>query len=359
MWTVWDTTLDKIAKDHAAQPSVLLTLLAHFKGTIIQDEMFCLAAVGMSLLDDELAEEIPPEIRRFFEVDQNDWDSFDYRQSRDVLVRYSLLQRIEGQWPGVAMHKLVQWRAEQREGSRLWRWWYTILVLAACCRQINDRDKPEFQRHLIVHIPDVAGRHDWGGDGEERNWFIKTKFSRMFYEEGRWDEAETLGVQVMETFKTKLGVDHPNTLMSISNLALTYQNQGRWDEAETLEVQVMETFKTKLGVDHPSTITSMGNLALTLRNQGRWDEAETLGVQVIETSKTKLGVDHPSTLLSMANLASTWKSLGRHTDAFELMQSCVLACQRVLGRYHPDTMFFSAALDAWKRSSVYTHCKSS
>ena len=64
VWTVWDTTLDKIEKDHAdEQPGLLLTLLAHFKGTIVQDEMFRPAALGISRLDDELAEEMPPEIR--------------------------------------------------------------------------------------------------------------------------------------------------------------------------------------------------------------------------------------------------------------------------------------------------------
>jgi hypothetical protein len=40
----------------------------------------------------------------------------------------------------------------------------------------------------------------------------------------------------METRKTKLGEDHPDTLISIANLASTYRNQGRWEEAEQLEV---------------------------------------------------------------------------------------------------------------------------
>ena len=79
----------------------------------------------------------------------------------------------------------------------------------------------------------------------------------------------------------------------MANLASTYRNQGRWDAAEELEVQVMETSKKKLGVDHPDTLTSMANLASTYRNQGRWDAAEELFMQVMETSKKKLGVDHP------------------------------------------------------------------
>ncbi|KAF1828470.1 hypothetical protein BDW02DRAFT_512229 [Decorospora gaudefroyi] len=49
----------------------------------------------------------------------------------------------------------------------------------------------------------------------------------------------------------------------MANLAATYRNQGRWDEAEKLEVQVIETSKMKLGADHPSTLASINNLAYT------------------------------------------------------------------------------------------------
>jgi hypothetical protein len=49
----------------------------------------------------------------------------------------------------------------------------------------------------------------------------------------------------------------------MANLASTSRDQGRWEEAETLEVQVIETSKTKLGADHPDTLTSMNNLAHT------------------------------------------------------------------------------------------------
>ena len=113
-----------------------------------------------------------------------------------------------------------------------------------------------------------------------------------------------------------------DTLTSMANLASTFWKQARWEEAETLFVQVMETCKTKLGADHPSTVTSMGNLASMLSNQGRWEEAEKLEVQVMEASKTKLGVDHPDTLTSMANLAFTWKDQGRRTNALSLMEDC-------------------------------------
>jgi len=83
-------------------------------------------------------------------------------------------------------------------------------------------------------------------------------------------------VLVMETNKTKLGDDHPDTLASMNSLASMYLEQGQWEDAEQLFMQVMEARRTKPGEVHPDTLTSMGTLASTYFKQGRWDEAEQL-----------------------------------------------------------------------------------
>jgi tetratricopeptide (TPR) repeat protein len=159
-----------------------------------------------------------------------------------------------------------------------------------------------------------------------------------YWNQGRWKEAEELEVQVTETRKRVLGLEHPNTLTSINNLALTYQNQGRWKEAEELEVQVMETRKGVLGLEHPNTLNSINNLALTYQNQGRWTEAEELEVQVTKTRKRVLGLEHPNTLTSIANLASTYQNQGRWKEAEELGVQVTETRKRVLGLEHPDTL---------------------
>ncbi|XP_044716490.1 tetratricopeptide repeat domain-containing protein [Hirsutella rhossiliensis] len=168
--------------------------------------------------------------------------------------------------------------------------------------------------------------------------------------QGRWKEAEELGVQVMETRKRVLGEEHPDTLTSMANIASTYRNQGRWKEAEELGVQVMETRKRVLGEEHPDTLTSMANLALTYSNQGRWKEAEELGVQVMETRKRVLGEEHPDTLTSMANLASTYWNQGRWKEAEELEVQELGICKRVLGEEHPDTLTSMANLASTYRN---------
>lgn len=60
------------------------------------------------------------------------------------------------------------------------------------------------------------------------------------------------------------------SLMSMDNLAATYNDQGKWTKAEEMEVLVMETSKRVLGPEHPDTLMSVNNLASMYHNQGRW-----------------------------------------------------------------------------------------
>jgi len=115
----------------------------------------------------------------------------------------------------------------------------------------------------------------------------------------------------METSKWVLADEHPDSLTSMGNLALTYSEQGRWKEAEELEVPAMETSKRVLGEEHPTSLRSMAYLASTYRNQGRFKEAGKLEELVIETRKRVLGEEHPDTLTRMGNLAATYWKQGR------------------------------------------------
>ncbi|KFA63730.1 hypothetical protein S40285_09764 [Stachybotrys chlorohalonatus IBT 40285] len=65
----------------------------------------------------------------------------------------------------------------------------------------------------------------------------------------------------------------------MNNLASTFWNQGLWEEAESLEVKVMEISQRVLGEEYPDTLVSMANLASTFWNQGRWKEAESLQIR--------------------------------------------------------------------------------
>jgi nucleoside phosphorylase/tetratricopeptide (TPR) repeat protein len=197
-----------------------------------------------------------------------------------------------------------------------------------------------------VLFADIVGlQKAEGGDNDDPCTMASMADLALTYiYQGRWKEAEELGVQVMEVRGRVLGPEHPDTLASMANLASTYRDQGRWKEAEELGLQVMEVRGRVLGSEHPDTLTSMANLASTYWNQGRWKEAEELVVQVIEVRGRVLGPEHPDTLASMANLASTYRNQGRWKEAEELDMQVMEAHGRVLGPEHPDTLTSMANL---------------
>jgi hypothetical protein len=55
----------------------------------------------------------------------------------------------------------------------------------------------------------------------------------VYHLKGRWDAAEELEVQVMETSKKKLGADHPDTLISMNNIAFIHQHNQSCFHLET------------------------------------------------------------------------------------------------------------------------------
>ncbi|MDH3999152.1 MAG: tetratricopeptide repeat protein, partial [Desulfuromonadales bacterium] len=80
----------------------------------------------------------------------------------------------------------------------------------------------------------------------------------------------------------------------------TYLQYGQalYDEAIDLFKMLLERDKVVHGKDHPSTLTSMNNLALTLKAMGDHAGARVLHEQELQKCKEILGEDHPSTLTS-------------------------------------------------------------
>ncbi|KAF1346346.1 kinesin light chain 3 [Lizonia empirigonia] len=265
-----------------------------------------------------------------------------------VLDRYALVTRRPAE-SALDVHRLVHYALRKRlqAKGRLQEWIQRTTTQLLRVFPDNDHGNRSKWRRLLPHAQYVLS-HSQRDDDEER-LDLTWKCAMALYSDGRYKAAGELFVQVMET-KRVLGDEHPDTLTSMANLAATYRNQGRWNEAEKLEVQVMETRKRVLGDEHPDMLTSMANLAATYRNQGRWNEAEKLFVQVMETTKRVLGDKHPDTLTSMANLASTYWNQGRWNEAEKLFVQVMETTKRVLGDEHPDTLTSMANLAATYRN---------
>jgi tetratricopeptide (TPR) repeat protein len=261
-----------------------------------------------------------------------------------ILDKYALVTRRPAE-SALDVHQLVHLALRERlqVQRRLQHWTQHTITQLLQVFPDDDYSNRSKWRRLLPHVQ-YALSHSLMDDDNEERLDLAWKCARALYSDGRYEEAEELEVQVMQTRKRVLGDEHPKTLIIMGNLAATYSDQGRWQEAEELEVQVMQTRKRVFGDEHPETLTIMGNLAVTYSHQGRWQEAEELQVQVVETEKRVLGDEHPSTLISMSNLALTYRTQGRWKDAEELQVRMMQITERVLGNEHPHMLLSMANL---------------
>jgi Tetratricopeptide repeat len=88
-------------------------------------------------------------------------------------------------------------------------------------------------RRLLPHARYALSSGLIGQEDEARTNLVQ-KCAMTLYKDGRFNEAEAYFQEVVQSMRRALGEEHPDTLISMDNLASTYSNQGRWKEAEEL-----------------------------------------------------------------------------------------------------------------------------
>ncbi len=163
---------------------------------------------------------------------------------------------------------------------------------------------------------------------------------------GHPQDAIGLFIKARAVRTASRGADHPDTLMSMGNLASAYRDAGQLDLALPLLEETLKLRKGRLGVDHPSTLVSMANLAAGYQSVSKLDLALPLWEETLKLHKAKLGIDHPSTLLSMTNLAGGYETAGKLDQALPLFEEALKLSKAKLGADHPDTLASMGSL-AW------------
>ncbi len=160
----------------------------------------------------------------------------------------------------------------------------------------------------------------------------------LYYEQGKYNDAETLCAAALEGRRRVLGVEHRDTLLSMSNMAEIDAIQGKYPEAESLCRETLDARTRLLGPEDPNTLTSMNNMADLHFELGRLDEAEPMFRNVIDIERRVKGATHPQTLRTMNNLALLMNESGRLGEAETLMREVLAQRRIVLGDEHEDTL---------------------
>ena len=135
------------------------------------------------------------------------------------------------------------------------------------------------------------------------------------------------------------------------SVKLDYKQAVKW--AERLVAHNERT----LGLEHPDTLSSLNNLAVTYSNLGNHQKALVLKEKVYDLRRKLLGDSHPDTLLSLHNLFVTYYNLGDHQKALELLEKSYKLASRIYGEEHPTTQQMHKNLKSFFRAAgLCGHC---
>ena len=354
VYGTWDLSFKEIKKRAGGQSSagdaqaahaaiLILQICAFYHHNNISKDIFRSAAEESReyVVDEELPLAMPLLDRTLLALDNNgNWDEFIFGKGIAVLLSFSLMKRDKSS-EMLSFHPLVHcWSRDQISKSEQQKM-YEMGSIILCCAISQRLSSYDYGLRRLI-FPHVKANESYGNQMGLTKTYYDDKWNNFIFvmkEIGDGKHAEQLGVQVLDMRKRLLGAEHPDTIVSMGNLAIVYSSQRMWNEAEQLESQVLDMRKKLLGVEHLHTIGSMENLASIYLNQGRCNEAEQLAVQVLDMRKKLLGVEYLQTsIVSMETLAAIYSSQGKWNKAEQLDIQVLDVRKKLLGAEHPDTI---------------------
>jgi eukaryotic-like serine/threonine-protein kinase len=207
---------------------------------------------------------------------------------------------------------------------------YTMAIVYANLG-LYSRAQPLMER--AIHIQE-------GVLGVEHPDTLRSKSNLAWFlsQEGQYAMAEKLERDTLDSDYRVLKANDPDTLASINNLAWILSQEGKYAEAERLGRSDVEAEVRIFGKEDERTIRTTNNLASTLFQQGKYGEAENLERDALTRERRHFGADHPVTLVTAANLASILKDEGHYDEAESFEREILRSQEHVLGPEHPYTL---------------------
>lgn len=201
-------------------------------------------------------------------------------------------------------------------------------------------------------------------------------YAGILQEEGDLAGARSHYEQVLIDRRQFCGEEHPDTLMTLNNLASTVYFQGIIPEARGLFERLFNARERQLGRPHPDTLLAQQGLALCKQAQGDLVGARADYEAAYAGLCLSLGEEHPTVLVVLQNLAVTLQQLGDsatarghyltalqrhaaifgmdHAGSLRILQN-LAATEYALGDLHGSRAHYEQALSRLTRQWGETH----
>ena len=114
----------------------------------------------------------------------------------------------------------------------------------------NNHENRQKWRKYLPHAQYLTGSEEFKAYQDNYNDFLE-KIGSCLKSDGRYAEGEPLLRNVLKCRERTCGLEHPDTLTSISQLGSVLADQGKYEEAEAMHRQALRGREKVLGPEHP------------------------------------------------------------------------------------------------------------
>jgi len=157
-------------------------------------------------------------------------------------------------------------------------------------------------------------------------------------EKGEFAEAESLLLSVkdiQESYHPQK--DHHDVGIAYTNLGRFYTVQGKYQQAEQFFDEALRIYEETLGSDHPWTAICLSRFGFLLLKQKKYKKAEQFFQRALAISEKSLGPDNIYTATSLFNLGLLKSAQQNYTQAEEFFKRTLAIREKDLGLSHPNT----------------------
>ena len=174
---------------------------------------------------------------------------------------------------------------------------------------------------------------------------VYNSFATFYMTLGNYSAAESIYQNLLSNPQTSSAL--ANAVKQ--NLAAIYQQTLRYDKAELLLQEVLDSDRKIIGEKHPDFAISLQNLAALYQMKGNFEKARELYLQALEVDKLNGGDQTLRYANKAANLGTVYQEIGDTNKALQLLESALKIRERILGKDHPDYMYTIYNLSVLKK----------
>lgn len=205
-------------------------------------------------------------------------------------------------------------------------------------QQVNDLEQQGRYTEAIPLAEKVLTiREDILGPEHPDTILSLNNLAELYYSMGDYVRAESLYRRVMSIQEKVSGLEHPSMAINLTNLATLYYKMGNYANAELFYQQALSILENVLGPEHPKITDILNNLALLHKKLGNYANAESLLQRALAIRENVSGPEHLETATSLNNLAALYDDMGDYANAEPIYQRALSILEKVLGADHPST----------------------